>query len=72
MLKTFIEKTTKPVLILGGAGTALAGLDAFLPRFAVENVQNMEWVPEYTMFVQHWGMMVGLFGVFMVAAAFKV
>ena len=47
-------------------------LDAFLPRFAVENVQGMEWVPEYTMFVQHWGMMVGLIGVFMVVAAFKV
>ena len=70
-MNTFIEKTIKPVLIVGGIGTALAGLDAFLPRFAVENVQNLEWVPEYTIFVQHWGIMVCLMGVFMVAAAFK-
>ena len=49
----------------------MAGLNAFLPRFAVENVQKLEWVPEYTIFVQHWGIMVCLMGVFMVAAAFK-
>ncbi len=70
-MNTFIEKTIKPVLIVGGVGTALAGANAFLPRFAVENVQKLEWVPEYTIFVQHWGIMVCLMGVFMVAAAFK-
>ena len=69
-MSAFIDKTIKPVLIVGGTATALAGLDAFLPQFAVENVQKLEWVPEYTIFVQHWGMMVCLIGVFMVAAAF--
>ncbi len=70
-MKKFIDRTIKPVLILGGLGTAAAGLNAFLPRFAVENVQQMEFIPEYTIFVQHWGIMVCLIGVFMVAAAFK-
>ena len=70
-MNTFIEKTIKPVLIVGGIGTALAGLNAFLPRFAVENIQKLEFIPEYTIFVQHWGIMVCLMGVFMVAAAFK-
>ena len=69
-MRKFIDVTIKPVLIIGGIGTALAGLDAFLPQFAVENVQNLEWVPEYTIFVQHWGIMVCLMGVFMVAAAY--
>ena len=69
-MKTIIDKTTKPVLVIGGAATALAGLNAFLPRFAVENIQQMEWIPSYTIFVQHWGIMVCLIGVFMVAAAF--
>ena len=41
-MKNFIDKTTMPVLIIGGAATALAGLNAFLPRFAVENIQQME------------------------------
>ena len=71
MMQTFIEKTIKPVLVVGGIGTALAGLNAFAPRYAVENVQKLEWVPEYTIFVQHWGIMVCLMGVFMVAAAFR-
>jgi len=70
-MKKFIDKSIKPVLIVGGVGTALAGLNAFLPRFAVENIQKLDWFPEYTIFVQHWGIMVCLMGVFMVAAAFK-
>jgi len=69
-MKSFIDKTVKPVLVVGGLGTAAAGLNAFLPRFAVETIQKMEFVPEYTIFVQHWGIMVCLMGVFMVAAAF--
>ncbi len=70
-MKTLIDKTLKPVLIIGGLGTAAAGVNAFFPRFAVENVQNLEFVPDHTIFVQHWGIMVSLMGVFMVAAAFK-
>ena len=69
-MEGFINRTIKPVLILGGLATAAAGLNAFLPRFAVENIQQMEFVPEYTIFVQHWGIMVCLIGVFMIAAAF--
>lgn len=70
-MQKFIDVTLKPILIIGGIGTALAGANAFLPRFTVENVQKLEWVPEYTIFVQHWGIMVCLIGVFMVAAAFR-
>ncbi len=70
-MATLIDKTLKPVLIIGGLGTALAGLDAFAPRFAVESVQSLEFIPEYTIFVQHWGIMVCLMGLFMVGAAFK-
>ncbi len=71
-MKKFIDVTIRPVLVIGGLATALAGLDAFFPRFAVENVQKLEWVPQYTIFVQHWGIMVCLIGLFMSAAAFKV
>ena len=70
-MRKFIDMTIKPVLIIGGLGTAAAGVDAFFPRFAVEKVQKLDFVPEYTIFVQHWGVMVCLIGVFMVAAAFK-
>jgi hypothetical protein len=71
MLEKFIRVTIKPVLIIGGAGTALAGANAFLPQWATENIQGIEWVQDYTIFVQHWGMMVCLMGIFMIGAAFK-
>ena len=70
-MKRFIDRTLKPVLIIGGLGTAAAGLYAFWPRFAVENVAKLQFVPDHTILVQHWGIMVGLMGVMMVAAAFK-
>jgi len=70
MLEKFINVTIKPVLLIGGLGTALAGLNAFVPIFAVENVQQLEWIPSYTIFVQHWGIMVFLIGLFMAAAAY--
>ncbi len=71
MLEKFINVTIKPVLIIGGAGTALAGANAFLPQWATENVQGIDWIQDYTIFVQHWGIMVSLMGVFMIGAAFR-
>ena len=70
-MQKFIDVTIKPVLIVGGLGTAAAGLYGFFPQFAVENIAELEFIPNDTIFVQHWGFMVGLFGVFMVAAAFR-
>ncbi len=70
-MKRFIDSTLKPVLIIGGLGTAAASLYALWPQFAVENIAALEFRQDYTIFVQHWGIMVGLMGVMMVWAAFK-
>ena len=69
-MKKFIDATIKPVLIIGGLGTAAALLYAFWPHFALANIANLDLVQEDIIFVRHWGIMVGLIGVFMVAAAF--
>ncbi len=37
-----------------------------------EDVGKIPFVREYTIITQHWGIMVGLMGVFMIVAAFKV
>ena len=68
-MKAFFDKTFKTFFIITGIGTAAAGLNAFLPKFTVETVQKLAFVPEYTIFVQHWGMMVFLMGLAMTAAA---
>jgi hypothetical protein len=70
-MQKFIDATIKPVLIIGGLGTAAAGLYAFFPQFAMENIAELEFIGNYTIIVQHWGIMVGLFGIMMVAAAFQ-
>ena len=71
-MKRFFELTFRPFFILTGTGTALASLDAFWPRWTVETVQKFQFVQDYTILVQHWGIMVGLMGISMVVAAFRV
>ncbi|MGD0278497.1 MAG: hypothetical protein ABSC11_04240 [Smithella sp.] len=70
-MKSFIDKTIKPFLVIAGLFTCLGGLFAFLPKFAVENISKLPFDQDYIMFVQHWGMMVLLAGIFMIIAAFK-
>ncbi len=71
-MKSFIDKTIKPFLVLGGLGTCAAGLYAFLPVVAVEKIAKFQFVENYVIIVQHWGMMVLLMGIFMIVSAFKV
>lgn len=70
-MKRFIDMTLRPVLVIGGLGTSAALIYAFAPQFAVANIAKIDFIQDYTIFVQHWGIMVGLIGVMMVAAAFK-
>jgi hypothetical protein len=71
-MKSLIDKTIKPFLIIAGLCTSIAGLNAFLPQFSVENVLKLPFIEDYTIIVQHWGMMILLVGVFMIISAFKV
>jgi uncharacterized membrane protein HdeD (DUF308 family) len=71
-MKSFIDKTIKPFLVIAGLGTCGAGLLVFLPQFTVENIFKLPFAEDYTIFVQHWGMMVLLVGVFMIISAFRV
>ncbi len=71
-MKSFIDKTVKPFLVLAGLGTCAAGFYAFLPTFAVEKIAKLPFAENYVIFVQHWGMMVLLMGIFMIICSFKV
>jgi hypothetical protein len=70
-MKRFFDLTFRPFFVLTGLGTALAALDAFWPRWTVEKVQKIDFIQDYTVILQHWGIMVGLMGVFMIVAAFR-
>jgi hypothetical protein len=71
-MKRFFDLTFRPFFVITGIGTALAGLYAFRPRWAAETVGKIPFVQDYTIITQHWAIIVGLMGIFMIAAAFKV
>src|SRR5271154_2595081 len=71
-MKRFFDLTFGPFFVITGIGTASASLYAFWPRWAAETVGKIPFVPEYTIITQHWDIMVGLMGVFMIVAALKV
>ena len=71
-MKRFFDLTFKWFFVITGIGTAAASFYAFWPRWAAETAGKIPFVPQYTIITQHWGIMVGLMGVFMIIAAFKV
>lgn len=71
-MKRILDKTIKPFLIIAGLCTALSGMTAFLPQITVENILKLPFVENYTIIVQHWGMMIFLLGIFMIISAFRV
>jgi hypothetical protein len=71
-MKHFFDLTFRPFFIITGIGTASASVYAFWPRWAAETIGKIPFAQDYTIITQHWGIMVGLMGVFMIVAAVKV
>jgi len=67
-LEGFFSRTFRPFFLLTGAGTALVGIFAFFPSWAMPNIVKLPYLVEYTIIIQHWGIMVGLMGLFMMGA----
>jgi hypothetical protein len=68
-LERLFSRTFRPFYLLTGAGTALIGLFALFPAWAMPNIARLPYLVEYTIIIQHWGIMVGLMGLFMMGAA---
>jgi len=64
----FFSRTFRPFYLVTGAGTALIGIFAFFPSWAMPNIVQIPFMVEYTIIIQHWGIMVGLMGLFMMGA----
>ena len=67
--ESFFARTFRPFFLFTGAGTALIGLYAILPAWAMANLAKLPYLQDYTIIIQHWGIMVGLMGLFMMGAA---
>ncbi len=68
-LERFFSRAFRPFYLLTGAGTALIGIFAFFPSWATSTIAKLPFLVEYTIIIQHWGIMVGLMGLFMMGAA---
>ena len=69
-MKHFFNLTFRPFFVIAGMATALGGLNAFWPRWTVEKVELVPFNQDYIIILQHWGIMLGLTGVFMIVAAY--
>jgi hypothetical protein len=67
--ENFFSRTFRPFYFLTGAGTALIAVFAFFPSWATPTIARLPFLLEYTIIIQHWGIMVGLMGLFMMGAA---
>jgi hypothetical protein len=68
-LEGFFSRTFRPFYLVTGAGTALIAIFAIFPSWATPNIAKLPFLLEYTIIIQHWGIMVGLMGLFMMGAA---
>jgi hypothetical protein len=68
-LESLFSRTFRPFYLLTGAGTALIAIFAFFPSWAMPTIAKLPFLVEYTIIIQHWGIMVGLMGLFMMGAA---
>jgi hypothetical protein len=70
-MKHFFDLTFRPFFVLTGMVTTLGALNAFWPQWTVEKVELIPFNQDYTIILQHWGIMPGVVGVFMIVAAFR-
>jgi hypothetical protein len=56
------NQSRQAALFLAGLGTSLGGLYTLLPQWAVENLNQLTYVVDNTIFIQHWGFMVLMLG----------
>ena len=69
MIRHVFDRTVRPFFLFTGAGTAVVGLFAVLPSWAMPNVIRLPYLQDYTIIIQHWGIMVGIMGLAMMTAA---
>ncbi len=69
-MKHLFDLTFKPFFVVTGIATAFCAVIAFLPEWGAEKLLLIPYRLDYTIILQHWGIMLGLTGIFMIVAAF--
>ncbi len=70
-MQAIINKTLKPFLLIFGHLTMLPVMLTLSPASGLTRIFQLEFLPEYTIMVQHWGMMIFLVGFLMLVSVLK-
>ena len=71
-MKQFFKKTCLVFFLFAGLFTVIGGSIAFIPKAGLESLFKLEYVPDYAIILQHWGITLLLLGIFIIISAFKV
>ena len=66
-----IDKTIRPYLVIAGLMTMGPLMMLYAPEAGLMRLFQLKLVAEYTLAVQHWGLMIFLVGLLMVVSAFR-
>ncbi len=66
-----IDKTIRPFLVIAGLITMGPVMMAHAPEAGLMELFQLKLVAEYTLAVQHWGLMISLVGFLMIVSAFR-
>ncbi len=63
------EKCNKQLIIIIGIITAAMGSFLLFPQFCAENIFKLPYHREYDIILRHWGLLVGLGGIYTIISA---
>ncbi len=71
IMEKVIDKTLRPFLVISGLITMAPVMMALAPEAGLMKLFQLKLVSEYTLAIQHWGLMIFLVGLLTVISAFK-
>jgi hypothetical protein len=69
-MRRFLDLTFEPFFVVTGIGAVLGAVNAAWPQWSAEKVLLIPFDQDYTIILQHWGVLLGVMGVFMIVVAF--
>ena len=67
----FLNRSIKSALVIFGVMTSSTVIIAVFPKFGLECLLQLEFIPSYKILVQHWGLLIFMTGVMLCISAYK-
>jgi len=67
----FLNRSIKSALVIFGIMTSSTVIIAVFPKFVIECLLQLEFIPSYKILVQHWGLLIFMTGVMLCMSAYR-